>query len=428
MKNGTLNGVLISFAFLLALAACADGTSGPPDDTATGGDPAASDAATPADGGSTDLGTVPDSGGMGGDPADISDGGDDTGSGGDEGPADAGGTDAAFDAGGGDDASLPARDVTCADPPPPGADLPDPPPAYSGGTCPALQAGPNTLKSGGADRRFLLVLPTDLKPEETNLPVLFLWHWLGGEAKDFLEEGDVQLATDQMRFIAAIPESKGDLNLFGFDPQWPYLFYHSVERVEEEAAFFDDILACIASQFGINASCVSSAGVSAGALWTDQLAQARSKRLASIISLSGGVGDPNGGYDPRAAARPWSGADHKMPAIVLWGGPNDWCGLSFEAASKLLEQGLGADGHYFVECIHNCKHAKPPLEPPPGESEFGGLWRFFLDHPYWLRDGESPYQVRGLPANLPGWCAVGAGSATIREGECEASGIAGSCF
>ncbi|MBI5527222.1 MAG: hypothetical protein HY897_12880 [Deltaproteobacteria bacterium] len=393
-------------------------------------DDAGTDAAPAEDGGGVyDAGPPPDAGGADAarDDAGVEDAG--------VGDA-AGGGDDGFDGGADDtgtvdasvqDASVDPKNVTCAVPPPPGADLPDPLPAYTGGACPDLQPGRNALTSSGAAREFLLLAPANLDPSES-LPVLFLWHWLGGSAEDFIEKGEIQLAADQLRLVAAIPESKGDLSIFGFDPQWPYLFFASDERLEEEAVFFDDMLACIAAKYNVNTNCVSSAGVSSGALFTDQLAQVRSRRLASFLSLSGGVGTGTGGLDPRAAVRPWTGADHKLPALVLWGGPSDWCGINFEASSKLLEDALVAGGHYFIECVHNCKHAEPPTSPPAGESRYSGLWRFFLDHPFWLRDGESPYQLRGLPANLPEWCGVGAGSAKIREGECEGGGIAGQCF
>jgi hypothetical protein len=400
---------------------------------ASGGDGGA-DAAPPEDGGTTDdTGGVSDAGGndtfaedAGTEDTGTDDfGGADTAAGGDY-VTDAGADYAGMPDASAQDASVDPKNITCADPPPPGADLPDPLPAYTGGACPDLQPGPNAITSGGAAREFLLVVPSGLQPSE-KLPVLFLWHWLGGDAEDFLDKGEIQLAADQQRLIAAIPRSKGDLNIFGFDPQWPYLVIASDERLEEEAVFFDDLLACIAAKYSINENCVSSAGVSAGALFTDQLAQVRSRRLSSFLSLSGGVGTGGTTYDTRTAVRPWKGADHKLPALVLWGGPSDWCGVNFATSSALLEENLIADGHYFIECIHNCKHAEPPTSPPPGESRYGGLWRFFLDHPYWLRAGESPYQLRGLPPNMPEWCGVGKDSATMRDGECQ-GGIAGQCF
>lgn len=311
---------------------------------------------------------------------------------------------------------VPPRVVTCADEPPPGSELPDPLPTYAG-TCPTLAAGRNTISSSGADRQFLFVIPAGLAPTES-LPVLFLWHWLGGDADGFLEKGEVQAAADRLRFLAVIPETKGDLVF-----KWPYSLIDSDARVEEELRFFDDMLACVAEQYAVNRNCISSAGVSAGALWTDQLAPRRSRILASFISLSGGVGVAGDWLNP---IRPWVGAEQRLPGIVLWGGPTDFCGITFQTTSRYLEDALVADGHFFVECIHNCSHSEPPLVPPAGESKYEAIWAFPLHHPFWLRPGESPYQVTGLPSNMPVWCGIGPGSATIRDGECE-GGIFGSC-
>jgi len=309
------------------------------------------------------------------------------------------------------------RVVTCQDDPPPGADLPAPLPVYAG-ECPTLVPGVNTITSSGVQRTFLLALPTDIGPDE-KLPVASLWHWLGGDAAGFMEKGEIETAVNDQRFMAIAPEAKGDLLM-----KWPFLLLDSAARMEEEARFFDDMLACAAAQFNVNASCISSVGVSAGALWTSQLAQLRSTRLASFLSLSGGVGAPGDYFNP---VHVWSGAGHVLPALVLWGGPSDFCGLSFASTSAYLEEGLVSDGHFFVECIHNCSHAQPPMEPPEGQSAYASLWKFMLDHPYWLDDGESPYLATGLPAEYPEWCGIGQGSAVIRTGECE-SGPLGDCM
>jgi predicted esterase len=236
--------------------------------------------------------------------------------------------------------------------------------------------------------------------------VIFLWHWLGGSADDFYEQGDVQAAVDAQRFIAVIPESKDDV-LF----KWPFEATQTEARMEEEFVFFDDMLACVAEQYAINKECVASAGVSAGALFTDQLAGGRGGHLSSILSLSGGVG---------GVVRPWTQPDHKMPAMVLWGGDTDSCFgvMNFDDASQTLEADLSAGGHFYLECIHNCGHAKPPLDVPPDVPAFAPLWQFVLDHPYWLKPGDSPYAADGLPALLPSWCDIGQGSAVQRTGSC----------
>jgi predicted esterase len=298
----------------------------------------------------------------------------------------------------------------CGDTPPPGATLAAAPPAYSGGTCPALKAydgtpeSSNTITTAGGERKFLIVAPTTIDPSK-KLPVIFLWHWLGGEAKDFWERAEIQAAVDTQHFIAVLPEKKGDV-LF----VWPVEILSSAARVEEEAKFFDDMLACVSQAYSIDENCISSAGVSAGALWTPQLASARSQHIASMIVLSGGTG---------GVIKPWGHPQHKMPAIVLWGGPTDNCQglLSFESLSADLEDNLTADGHFFLECIHNCGHSEPPFEGPPGFSKYKALWDFAFDHPYWLNPGESPYK-NGIPSGMPEWCGVGKGSATPRTGEC----------
>ena len=131
--------------------------------------------------------------------------------------------------------------------------------------------------------------------------------------------------------------------------------------------------------------------------------------------LSGGVGGN--------LVKDWGGSPHVMPAMVLWGGPTDVCiALDFQTTSQALEQALTAAGHPIMECLHNCGHSEPPFESPlEGVTEFAAMWRFFLDHPYWLDPGESPYAA-GLPEGSPEWCGYGPGSAQMRVGECGGSG------
>ncbi|MCY1055188.1 hypothetical protein [Nannocystis sp. SCPEA4] len=313
------------------------------------------------------------------------------------------------DMGGGDDF------LRCHDDPPDGATLAPDIPAY-GGTCPALEIGymegqafnvlPQQLGNNTVDRLFLVIAPEDAGPDE-RLPVIFLWHWLGGEAKDFYDRGDVQNAVNQKRFIAVIPEAREDL-LF----KWPFSAVDSDADLQAEFQFFDDMLSCVAEQFNVNKDCVASTGVSAGALFTSQLAGGRGDVLSSFMSLSGGTG---GG-----TIKPWTAPAHKMPAMVLWGGPNDFCiVIDFEQTSKDLEMNLEAGGHFVLECIHNCNHSTPPFPVQPGETSFAPLWDFFLDHPYWLAPGESPYNEFGIPAGMPDWCAIGVGNAVPPPEPCD---------
>lgn len=294
-------------------------------------------------------------------------------------------------------------DFLCGTPSPDGGEAPAPLPAPSG-ECPAFVPGVNMFSSSGEAREVIVVAPSDLQPDE-QLPVAFLWHWLGGSADDFVEVADVQNAVDQFRFLALVTIDKGDL-LF----RWPFTTVDSDARVQEEFVYFDDLLACAAESYPIDNTCVTSVGVSAGALFTSQLGWARSEYLSSIISLSGGTG---------GLVREWGGAEHILPAMVLWGGPEDFCvAVDFAETSADLESNLEAGGHAVIECEHNCGHAAPPFEAPDRDTTvYAAMWRFFLDHPYWLEPGETPWGG-DQPTFAPEWCSVGVGSSTPREGEC----------
>ena len=255
-------------------------------------------------------------------------------------------------------------------------------------------------------REFLVIVPEDMQADE-KLPVIFLWHWLGGEAKDFYTKGDVQNAVNQKRFIAVIPEARSDV-LF----KWPFTVLDSAEALEAEFIFFDDMLSCVNEQFGVDKDCVSSTGVSAGALFTSQLAGGRGDRLSSFMSLSGGTGG--------LTVKPWTEPQHKLPAMVLWGGPNDFCvAVNFQDTSHDLEMNLEKNGHFVLECVHNCNHSTPPFPVPEGMTAFAPLWDFVLDHPYWLAPGDSPYLNGGLPDSMPDWCAIGVGNAVPPAGTCD---------
>ena len=306
----------------------------------------------------------------------------------------------------------------CGDEPPPGATLAPEIPKY-GGACPVLETGwaegqmanilPQSVGGQNYDRTFWVIVPDDIQPDE-NLPVMFMWHWLGGSGQDFYERADAQEAVNAKRFIAVIPDGRNTDQGVLF--KWPFSILDSDEQLEAEFQFFDDMLSCVHEQFGVDKDCVGSVGVSAGALFTDQLVGGRGDRLSSFLSLSGGTGG--------LAVKPFTAPAHKLPALVLWGGPNDFCvAINFQDASHDLEMELVKGGHFVEECIHNCNHSTPPFEVPEGMTDFAPLWDFLLDHPYWLKPGESPYNVNGLPPSMPSWCAVGVGNATPPPGVCD---------
>ncbi|NJK32613.1 MAG: hypothetical protein HC927_09495 [Deltaproteobacteria bacterium] len=302
----------------------------------------------------------------------------------------------------------------CGTTPPDGADSAPELPTYDG-DCPVLDPGMlNEIQSSSGTRSFIFVTPTEIQEDEA-LPIMVMFHWLGADAQKFYDRAEVQAAADYYRFIAIIPNGRDIEDLVPF--RWPFAVTDLDFLMQQDFDLFDDMVACTAEQYNVDKECVSAMGVSAGAMFSSMLASRHGENLASYISLSGGVG---------GLIKPWQAGGNKMPAMVLWGGRQDFCiAIDFAAASKTLEANLEDNGHPVLECIHNCTHATPPFEPPADQPDlptFAPAWEFMLAHPYWLEDGYSPYQEFDvLPSPWPDWCAMGAGNAVERVGECMGS-------
>src|SRR5262245_16781074 len=148
----------------------------------------------------------------------------------------------------------PTERYLCRTSPPPNAPMPAKPPLPTAG-CPNLVPGVNSIVSSGFTRQFILVLPATSTPGE-KLPVLFMWHWIGGSANGFLTRGDIQTAADAQHFIAVIPEARGaNVAFTSFNTKWPFDITQPQTRMDEEFKFFDDMLACVEAQYSVNQSC-----------------------------------------------------------------------------------------------------------------------------------------------------------------------------
>src|SRR5262249_39567941 len=128
----------------------------------------------------------------------------------------------------------------CGDPVPSGASQAPDFPTYAG-SCPALAAAPDltSLQTETSTRRFMVIRPQTIAANE-RLPLVFIWHWLGGSAQNVFDRLEVQNAVEQRRFVAVAPEAKGDI-LF----KWPFGISQPDSRLDEELRFFDDMLACV---------------------------------------------------------------------------------------------------------------------------------------------------------------------------------------
>lgn len=285
---------------------------------------------------------------------------------------------------------------------------PPPLPAYSDGACPRLVGGRTSstsvitgFTSRGVPRQFRLLVPRAYDGTRP-FPVMFAWHWLNASSASFVRDGELETAVEQMEFITVLPDKKlrPDGNKqYVFD--WPFA-EPTGQGIEEELVFFDDMLACVGQQYNVDLRRIYGIGVSAGALWVTHLSTtSRVQHFAAIESLSGGLGEVAGAWRMNYTPQP-----NKFPTLVLWGGANDWLGLSFDRASRRYQDALLADGHFVLSCVHDAGHAMPPIMGPAGQTRFYALWRFMLDHPYGLAPGDSPYATSGVPPEMPSWCTI----------------------
>lgn len=289
--------------------------------------------------------------------------------------------------------------------PDPAVGEPPPLPEYSHGECPALMGGPtedtaviDDFPTGESVRAFRLLVPDDYDGTQP-YPLVFAWHWLNATSASFVREGELESATAQMDFIAVLPDAVRDESGDRvFLLTWPFA---EVWGVEQEMLFFDDLMACVGRQFNIDRRRVYGIGVSAGGLWLTYLATtARANYFAAIEVLSGGLGAVFDFWSLEYAPQ-----DRKFPTLVVWGGPLDWLGISFDEASQRLRDALVGDDHFVVQCVHDAGHGVPPIEPREGDTRFRFLWTFMFDHPYGWDRNTSPYYTDGLPDVFPEWCS-----------------------
>ena len=247
------------------------------------------------------------------------------------------------------------------------------PPVYDG-ECPTFEAGLNEdFVSSGTDRRFRLALPDD----PSGAPLLFAWHWLGGNSQQIMEWLALDDLAEDEGVIVVAPDSDG------YPSEWRW---DQPASGNVDALLFEDLLACLHQQFEVDLGRVHATGMSAGGLWTTWLIINESQWLASAAPLSGGV------YEAWYAT-----PEEPIPVMVVWGGPADTYGnFSFDVASRDFSEELQDDGHFVVECDHGGGHTVPQ-----GAASF--TWRFFEEHPKGL---EAEPWADGLPSELPSYCVL----------------------
>ena len=252
-------------------------------------------------------------------------------------------------------------------------DIPDVPaenPYGSAKNCPVFETGTVEARAGGVDR----VLEIELPKNPRGAPVVFAWHWLGGDATETLDWMGVRELADA-GYIVVAPESSG------LPFEWDTL-----DRSDDnvDLALVDSLLPCLFDAFAIDSDAVFATGHSAGGLFTTFLTMHRAEVFAATAPFSGGASS----WDYETPARP-------IPSLVTWGGVNDtYGGFSFHTASLDFVSMLLEDGSFPIACEHDLGHL-PPNETVEMLEIFFGDHR--LDTPEAWKDS--------IPSGMPDYCS-----------------------
>ena len=206
-----------------------------------------------------------------------------------------------------------------------------------------------------------------------------------------------------------------------FNPKWPFDVTQSPTRMNEEFTFFDDMLACVEQQYPVNQDCVSTVGVSAGALFTDS--SRRRAANARVVPLAVGR---RRRHDHQAVDRRRRA---KLPGVVLWGGdgpPHDGRQQGHPRVRRHRDGLLGR----VVRLETRTRAGRPLLHRVQPQLR---TRRAAARCPARRVEVRRPVAVRAQPsvlaagrpvavprarpaADMPAWCGIGANSATPRSG------------
>ncbi|MFZ5477466.1 MAG: alpha/beta hydrolase family esterase [Myxococcota bacterium] len=212
----------------------------------------------------------------------------------------------------------------------------------SDGQCPDLSVNTSTFSSGGVEREVRVIVP---EGDTAGMPLVFVWHPLGATARQMVQWLGLVDWAEQVGAVVVVPSARED-NLFEWD------FWNDDAY---DVTLFDDVRTCLADELDVDLWRVSATGMSAGGLWTTELAMARADALSTVAIMSGGLME--GYLEYTTPARP-------LPVLAMHGGESDTYDaggivLHFDEQTEDLVEGLVADGSFVVVCDHGLGHTIP---------------------------------------------------------------------
>lgn len=252
-------------------------------------------------------------------------------------------------------------------------------------TCPVIAPGEVTITSAERTRNFTLLLPAEATATANPLPVVFLFHGVGGEPSGILKESGFGDQLKQHNFILIVPKSdrKPDGKAKS-KTDWTY-GNSQFDLDNPDLVLFDDALKCVGDKYKIDPKRIYVTGMSGGGLMSTFTSVHRSKVVAAAAPFSGGY------------LLKWPSPAEKYPIMVTWGGAIDEAySQNFDKLAAALRGYLLKDGHFVVACNHGTGHKWPAAMTD-------ATWAFLSS--FTLGGTENPLKG-GLPAAFPSYCKI----------------------
>jgi len=265
-------------------------------------------------------------------------------------------------------------------------------------TCTPVANGVGAVSvNGAAPRQYYVDLPTDTSQP---MALLFSWHGYMQAPLDFKNLMGFDPNGAAMPIVVVTPTDTGLFLPQGLD------WYILGSNGNVDFPYFEGMLHCLESQFGIDDTRVYSFGFSAGAVFTNLLASQWPHLFAATISESGAWFSDTpevACIDGVGLIVPWdwpplAPAD-KGNVLMTHGGPTDYATIiSIECADTAALPFLLKNDRTVVDCAHTAGHAIDP------EVKNQMIYEYLLAHQL---GKPSPLQGSGPPfPDFPPSCSV----------------------
>lgn len=143
------------------------------------------------------------------------------------------------------------------------------------------------VQSSGLERHFLVYAPASL-PDHRAVPVVFVFHGGGGEAKGTMNLSQFNSVADNGQFIVVYPQGVGR--------SWNDGRVTTVSQAHrdnvDDVAFFDAMLERINRDYRVDPRRIFVTGISNGGIFAHFLAAHRSDKIAAIAPVAAGIANP----------------------------------------------------------------------------------------------------------------------------------------